>query len=603
MSLIVAMAALGAIQGLKLPVSAAAAPSITGLSTMSAPPSGCVTITGHGFGNLPALGRVEIGSSPAFKTRWSDTAITAYVPGRAPVGSASVRVVTAGGMSNTVGFAVDRMPSAQIEHVAWRFRMDSPYVLHRQAIAPDGTVYVQDVYGFLYALDHDGALQWIYNAGSYPNGGGGEGPVVRHPDGTIIVTGNPLGPDSQIHAVNPDATRRWVFTDTNTQGVIAGPAVGPDGNIYFATELNGRGLVCLSPSGDLLWSNAGNPAFNENGQLGEEITFGPAGGAATATQLYVAFDERGMGTGDLLFGFTLAGNQRFATPTGLQGEPLGQRQGQPAVGIDGTIYLCALVSNQGWRLQAFEPASGARAWTHFGIGTNLLTEPDVGPDGTIYVGRNLAELHAVLPNATERWVYTDPGILFAPIASPTNDVILVGGRITYGAPGFVKAVSADTGALLWTIDLPAEGGFNMIPFSRPTFAADGRRATITTTLPGQPSGEEYCYLYALDLDVSTGVPVAGVSAAEFDLVARPNPFRGATQVEFQNPSARPVTVRVFDPMGRLVREVFSGIAGNGGRRLTWDGRDGRGRDAARGTYFIEVTAEGRSASLKVVRTE
>jgi hypothetical protein len=335
------------------------------------------------------------------------------------------------------GAEVERIAprSADAEHVAWRFQIDAPYVLHRPAIAPDGTVYVQDVRGFLYALTHEGVLLWTYNAGSYPSGGGGEGPVSLLADGTVIVVGNPLGPDVQIHAVHPDGTRRWVFTNTNTQGVIAGPAVGPDGNIYFATDLGGRGLVCLSPAGQELWSNAGSPTLEEYGQLGEEIVFGPSVPGGPVDQLYCAFDEYAVADQAYLYAFTLTGSQRFLAASGGQSDPLGQRQGQPAVGPSGAVYLCGLIGTMGWRLQSFHPGNGSRTWTYFPNGTNLLTEPDVGPDGTIFVGRNLSELHAVSPDATQRWVHVDPGILFAPIASPADDIVLMGGRITYARPG------------------------------------------------------------------------------------------------------------------------------------------------------------------------
>lgn len=492
---------------------------------------------------------------------------------------------------------------ALAESVAWRFRMDSPYALHRQAVAPNGTVYVQDVHGFLYALTYDGALRWTYNAGSYPSGGGGEGPVALHPDGTILVVGNPLGPEVKIHAVNPDGRQRWVFTDTGTQGVIAGPAVGPDGNIYFVTDFGGRGLVALSPSGGLLWSNPGSPTLIELGQLGEEIAFGSSEPGGPVNQLYCAFDEYGVGGGDRLFGFSLGGSQRFASATGLQGDPLGQRQGQPAAGHDGTVYVCASAAGLGWRLQAFDPRSGNRLWTHFPIGTNTLTEPDIGPDGTIYVARNGIEVHAIRPDQSERWVHSEPVIFFGPIASPANDVVLAGGRITYGAPGFVKALAADNGGLLWTIDFPSEGGLSMIPFSRPTFSPDGRRAYVSTTLPGQPAGEEYCYLYAIDVRPAepTSVQEIGLPSAAFSLAAFPNPFAEDTRIAFRAAGSGYARVRVYDVGGRLVRSLHRGTLEAGPHALTWDGRDELGREANGGIFLVRVETAAGSESLKITR--
>jgi hypothetical protein len=46
------------------------------------------------------------------------------------------------------------------------------------------------------------------------------------------------------------------------QGVIAGPTVGPDGNVYVISDYGGLGAFALSPAGQLLWSNSGNPTFS-----------------------------------------------------------------------------------------------------------------------------------------------------------------------------------------------------------------------------------------------------------------------------------------------------------------------------------------------------
>ena len=70
--------------------------------------------------------------------------------------------------------------------------------------------------------------------------------------------------------------------------MIAGPTVGPDGNIYVISDYGGLGAFALSPAGQLLWSNPGNPTFSEYGQLGAEIVFGSG-------RLYAAFDEYARG--------------------------------------------------------------------------------------------------------------------------------------------------------------------------------------------------------------------------------------------------------------------------------------------------------------------
>ncbi len=92
-----------------------------------------------------------------------------------------------------------------------------------------------------------------------------------------------------ITAIAANGSIRWTFTEPSVgQGVIAGPTVGPDGNIYVISDYGGLGAFALSPGGQLLWSNPGSPTFAENAQSGVEIVFGSG-------RLYAAFDERSPG--------------------------------------------------------------------------------------------------------------------------------------------------------------------------------------------------------------------------------------------------------------------------------------------------------------------
>jgi outer membrane protein assembly factor BamB len=69
-----------------------------------------------------------------------------------------------------------------------------------------------------------------------------------------------------------------------------------------------------------------------------------------------------------------------------------------------------------------------------------------------------------------------------------NNLVLLGGRITYGAPGFFIAVDAATGSLAWREDLPVEPGFELygqvVPMSPPLFSADGLTAYIAADVAG-----------------------------------------------------------------------------------------------------------------------
>ena len=116
----------------------------------------------------------------------------------------------------------------------------------------------------MYSLTAAGALRWVV-----PSSVADGGPSIGA-DGTVYVASM-----STVTAIAANGSIRWRFTEPSSgQGVIAGPTVGPDGNIYVISDFGGLGAFALSPTGQLVWSNPGNPTFAENGQLGVEIVFG-----------------------------------------------------------------------------------------------------------------------------------------------------------------------------------------------------------------------------------------------------------------------------------------------------------------------------------------
>ena len=485
---------LGLVVGLQ--ALAGADPVVDSLSTADLPRSGRLRIFGSGFGAMRGDGRVEVAGQAVPLTTWSDTEIHAYIPGDAPLGAATLSVVAGGIPSN--GLPVQILPiEPGSEHVRWRFRADSALILHRPAIAPDGMVYVNDQGGFLYAIDPAGALRWIYDT----RGSGIGGPVAVAPDGTICVASNPLGPEVKIHAVNPDGTQRWVFTNPDAQENIAGPNVGPDGNIYAVHEsFDGISAFSLDPAGGLRWNQSG---FTDFGQMGQEIVFGPPG------QAY--FCLRGDFTA-----FDLGGSRRWLIDVGASSE-------QVAVGPDGSVYVEVFVTGAGIRLRSFDPGGSLR-WTFFGPGTNMISAPDVGPDGTVYIVRNGIQVHAINPDGSLRWLRTDDNF-FGPVAAsqspysgpvvgPNSTTLLIGGVTTIGGPGVVKAFDPADGAALWTVQLPLENGGRVVPSARAMFTSDGTTAYVGMALPGQDPTNEYSYLYAFQTGAACPADIDGDGDAD-----------------------------------------------------------------------------------------
>lgn len=61
-----------------------------------------------------------------------------------------------------------------------------------------------------------------------------------------------------------------------------------------------------------------------------------------------------------------------------------------------------------------------------------------------------------------------------------------------------------------------------------------------------------------------------------------------------------VTLRVLDPRGHVLRNLFAGVMDAGMNRLQWDGLDDRGRQVEPGEYTVEVWQGGYRRNVNVV---
>lgn len=80
----------------------------------------------------------------------------------------------------------------------------------------------------------------------------------------------------------------------------------------------------------------------------------------------------------------------------------------------------------------------------------------------------------------------------------------------------------------------------------------------------------------------------------------PNPARGSCLIRYVLPEPSPVTLRVYDVSGRLVRELEKGLRSAGANSVRWDGRDESGRPMAGGVYFYRLEVSDKSWVKKTV---
>ncbi len=80
------------------------------------------------------------------------------------------------------------------------------------------------------------------------------------------------------------------------------------------------------------------------------------------------------------------------------------------------------------------------------------------------------------------------------------------------------------------------------------------------------------------------------SAVGFSLHgAVPNPFNPVTTIAYELPQAAPVTLRIYDAAGRLVRTLLAETPVPAGRNdVVWNGLDDAGRQAASGVYLYRL---------------
>jgi len=448
--------------------------NLTDLSDATLERSGRLVVSGSGFGASQGASRLLIDGAEAIVTTWADDSIHAYVPEESSGGPVPVRVATPQGPSNALSLTVlDREGGGRVR---WTFRTDDYVAVQFVALGPDGTVYTSDGLG-LYALSPEGALLWFT-----PGVGGGR-PISFGADGTIYTGG---GADL-VAALDPDGSIRWTLPNgAPGLSLLAGPSVGPDGNVYAVQDSNtggaGLGQFSLDPDGNLRFSQVQFLSFVGGNS---EITFGPdrfyASWETTASgpSTVHAFDTS---DGDLLWD---AGDVGVANAGYPVLDPFGRLM--LAWGQVGIVAVTA---------------DGEPVWISEQPGdhTNVLLQPAVGASGTLYTGDWLGvQLWALDPDGQTIWSAPDIShFLHRLQVTPDESSIVALGAEGFGEPEWVRSFSTTDGSLIWHLELPPENGLNQFASGwQPVFSPDGETVYVATGFVG--SANDYGYLYALSV--------------------------------------------------------------------------------------------------------
>ena len=84
----------------------------------------------------------------------------------------------------------------------------------------------------------------------------------------------------------------------------------------------------------------------------------------------------------------------------------------------------------------------------------------------------------------------------------------------------------------------------------------------------------------------------------------PNPFRQSTTIDYTVEQAAPVTLDIYDLLGRRVRRLVEAASHPPGpHRAVWDGRDDSGTPVSSGTYFYRLRVGDAVTSKQAIRVK
>ncbi len=96
---------------------------------------------------------------------------------------------------------------------------------------------------------------------------------------------------------------------------------------------------------------------------------------------------------------------------------------------------------------------------------------------------------------------------------------------------------------------------------------------------------------------------SGAKAAEQGAVMvdnYPNPFNPNTTIRFNLDESGPVSLKLYDARGRLVRTLVDEQRAAGAQQAIWNGKDDRGHQLASGTYFYRLGTTAGTVTKKMI---
>jgi hypothetical protein len=132
--------------------------------------------------------------------------------------------------------------------------------------------------------------------------------------------------------------------------------------------------------------------------------------------------------------------------------------------------------------------------------------------------------------------------------------------------------------------------------------ADGEETVyLRWTMGGTDLTTHYCGWNIDDVEILGHDLIPPEIVTELKLnPARPNPFSNETTIAFLLPAEGGAAVSIYNVAGRLLRTLPAQRCDAGLNERVWNGTDADGNDVPSGVYFVRVTADGESATGKIL---
>lgn len=426
----------------------------------------------------------------------------------------------------------------------------------------------------------------LYNSGVSDNYGPDSAAVVWTHNTTDRVYSSPaIASDGSIYfgdqggtfyALNSDGSEKWTF---ETGGAIrSSPAVGSNGTIYFGS--NDSVFYALNSDGTKHWTYETDgpirsaPAIDAD----ETIYFGSRDSTFYSLNadgsLNWSYEINGSVDSspaiDTTSGTIYFGGAGYLNALNKDGTVKWQHDFftvlySPAIGPDGTIYIGTTLFD----LHAVSPDDSVK-WTYT-TGNVVGSSPAVGTDSTIYVSSYDNDVHALTPDGEVQWKFTTDGTL------DSSPIIDADGTIFVNSPDSLFAVNSD-GSLQWKTRV--NGGF-----SSPAIDANGNLYVGS-----------FSDLKAYKGGKAVSVPDKPALPEQVNLRQNfPNPFNPRTKITFSLPRAAEVKLTVYDLLGHRIATLVDGKRQAGQHSLTFDASK-----LSSGVYIYRLKSVGFSKSRKML---